>query len=83
LGDSSIITGSNGAESIILSALLTESIMVSALPAESMILLAPHTANTQAQRVDNAMFLKRANVYIVKTIIFSSFNDRLVAQHVA
>ncbi len=32
-------------------------------------------ANTQAWGVDDALCLKIANKYIVKTIIFSRFND--------
>jgi hypothetical protein len=63
-------------ESIILSALPAESIIVSAPPAESMILSAPPAdTNTQARCVDDVSCLKIANKYIVKTIIFSSFNN--------
>jgi hypothetical protein len=32
-------------------------------------------ANTQARGVNDALCLKIANKYIVKTVIFSSFND--------
>jgi hypothetical protein len=45
-------------------------------------LSAAQTTNTQARHVDNVSCLKIANIYIVKTMIFSSFNDKLVMQHV-
>ncbi len=58
-----------------LSAACWEHYTLSAACWEYDILSVAQPTNTQAQRVNNVLCLKIANKYIVKTIIFSSFNN--------